>query len=238
MTTIFGIPANVVYATAGVYALLIVASAIVWMMSRRDETGHYRELKDRVRSWWWMIGAFTLAMLVEPHRRHRLPRLHLLSRAERVSLADPDAAHRPRRAAVRLSRHSPPVLLGGDRLVRHVHRVHSGVDVPVLPGADGAPRRDARLPARRRHALLGPDDDGVHLEPHGDAARLGRRRESGRGRTRAPVLSRHAHPVQRRRAVHLGQAHRPPQGDADGEPEEDLGGADRRHRHHDAARAR
>ena len=26
MTTIFGIPANVVYATAGVYALLIVAS--------------------------------------------------------------------------------------------------------------------------------------------------------------------------------------------------------------------
>ena len=38
MTTIFGIPANVVYATAGVYALLIVASAIVWMLSppRRD----------------------------------------------------------------------------------------------------------------------------------------------------------------------------------------------------------
>ena len=63
MTTIFGIPANVVYATAGVYALLIVASAIVWMLSRRDEAGHYRELKDRVRSWWWMIGAFTLAML-------------------------------------------------------------------------------------------------------------------------------------------------------------------------------
>ena len=29
MTTIFGIPANVVYATAGVYALLIVASGIV-----------------------------------------------------------------------------------------------------------------------------------------------------------------------------------------------------------------
>ena len=37
MTTIFGIPANVVYATAGVYALLIVASVIVWMLSRRDE---------------------------------------------------------------------------------------------------------------------------------------------------------------------------------------------------------
>jgi phosphatidate cytidylyltransferase len=63
VTAFFGIPANVVYATAGVYALLIVASAIVWMLSRRDESGKYRELKDRVRSWWWMIGAFTLAML-------------------------------------------------------------------------------------------------------------------------------------------------------------------------------
>ena len=93
------------------------------------------------------------------------------------------------------------------------------------------------FPARRRHALLGPDDDGVHPEPHGDAARLGRRGESGRRRPRAPVLSRHAHPVQRRGAIHLGQAHRPPQGDADGEPEKDLGGAGRRHRHHDAARS-
>jgi phosphatidate cytidylyltransferase len=60
----FGIPANVVYATAGVYALLVIATAIVFLLSRRDESGQYRELKDRVRSWWWMIGAFTLAMLL------------------------------------------------------------------------------------------------------------------------------------------------------------------------------
>ena len=33
---------------------------------------------------------------------------------------------------------------GGDALVRHVHRVHPGVDLPVLPGADGAQRRDRR----------------------------------------------------------------------------------------------
>ena len=56
------------------------------------------------------------------------------------------------------------------------------------------------------------------------------------GGRRAPVLSGDAHPVQRRGAIYLGQAHRPPQGDADGEPEKDLGGADRRHRHHDPAR--
>lgn len=52
MTLIFGIPANVVYATAGIYALLIVATVIVWLLSRRDDGGRYRELILRVRSWW------------------------------------------------------------------------------------------------------------------------------------------------------------------------------------------
>lgn len=61
---IYGIPANVLYATAGIYALLIAASIIVWLMSRDDATGRYDELKLRMRSWWWMIGAFTLAMLL------------------------------------------------------------------------------------------------------------------------------------------------------------------------------
>ena len=42
-----------------------------------------------------------------------------------------------------------PVLLGGDRLVRHVHRVRAGVDVPVLPGADGAQGRDAQASCAR-----------------------------------------------------------------------------------------
>lgn len=64
MNEIFGIPENVVYATAGVYAVLIVATLIVWMLWRRDPSGRYRELVQRVRSWWWMIGAFTLAMLL------------------------------------------------------------------------------------------------------------------------------------------------------------------------------
>ncbi|HSB59272.1 MAG TPA: phosphatidate cytidylyltransferase, partial [Methyloceanibacter sp.] len=63
MTTLFGIPVNVVYATAGVCAVLIASTVIVWLLSRRDESGRYGELKERVRSWWWMIGAFTLAML-------------------------------------------------------------------------------------------------------------------------------------------------------------------------------
>ena len=140
----------------------------------------------------------------QPDRRHRVPRLHLLSRAEGISVADPDQADRPRRAAVRLSRHSHPVLLGGDRLVRHVHRVRAGVDVPVVPGADGAEGRDARLPARGRHAVLGPDDDGVHAQPHGVAAGVGRSGQPDRRRRWAAVLPGGADPVQRRGAISAG----------------------------------
>ena len=63
MTMLLGLPANVVYATAGVYAALIAASVIVWALSRKGPPGKYHELADRTRSWWWMIGAFTLAVL-------------------------------------------------------------------------------------------------------------------------------------------------------------------------------
>jgi phosphatidate cytidylyltransferase len=64
MTTIWGIPTNVVYATAGIYAFLILASGIVLALEWRGPEGKYQELADRTRSWWWMIGAFTFATLV------------------------------------------------------------------------------------------------------------------------------------------------------------------------------
>ncbi len=63
MSLIFGLPANVVYATAGIYALLVFATIVVWVSRLRTPGERYRELAARVDSWWWMIGAFTLAIL-------------------------------------------------------------------------------------------------------------------------------------------------------------------------------
>ena len=64
MTMLLGLPANVVYATAGIYAVLILATGIVWLLRRKGPADKYQELADRTRSWWWMIGAFTLAVLL------------------------------------------------------------------------------------------------------------------------------------------------------------------------------
>jgi phosphatidate cytidylyltransferase len=64
MSTILGLPANVVYFTAGIYALLALATAIVLLMRWRNPGERYAELMARTDSWWWMIGAFTLAVLL------------------------------------------------------------------------------------------------------------------------------------------------------------------------------
>jgi phosphatidate cytidylyltransferase len=64
MSLVFGLPANVIYATAGIYALLVFATIVVWVLRLRNPGERYRELAARVDSWWWMIGAFTLAILL------------------------------------------------------------------------------------------------------------------------------------------------------------------------------
>jgi len=63
MTRLVGLPQHVVYATAGVWALLIAATVLVLVLRWR-KPGHYDELIDRTMSWWWMIGAFTFAIAV------------------------------------------------------------------------------------------------------------------------------------------------------------------------------
>lgn len=59
--TTFDLPQHVVVATLAVWAVLVVATGIVLVLSARG-SGDYRELIDRTASWWWMIGAFTFAI--------------------------------------------------------------------------------------------------------------------------------------------------------------------------------
>ena len=63
MNMVFGLPEHVVVATAGVWGLLIAATLLVLFLHWR-RPGHYGELVDRTASWWWMIGAFTLAIVL------------------------------------------------------------------------------------------------------------------------------------------------------------------------------
>jgi phosphatidate cytidylyltransferase len=63
MSGTLGIPENVAYATAAIYAVLILASLIVVFLRFRNPGERYQELADRTESWWWMIGAFTACVL-------------------------------------------------------------------------------------------------------------------------------------------------------------------------------
>src|SRR5262245_53513966 len=63
MSGTLGIPENVAYATAAIYAVPILASLIVVFLHFRNPGERYQELADRTESWWWMIGAFTACVL-------------------------------------------------------------------------------------------------------------------------------------------------------------------------------
>src|SRR6185369_15101462 len=64
MSAILGLPANLVYATVAIYALLVIASIVVGVLRWKNPGERYSELASRTDSWWWMIGAFTLCILL------------------------------------------------------------------------------------------------------------------------------------------------------------------------------
>lgn len=53
---------NVLWSLAGLYGILIVASMIVAVLRRSPADANYRELVQRVRSWWAMVTVFTIAL--------------------------------------------------------------------------------------------------------------------------------------------------------------------------------
>lgn len=61
MTT-FAIKTNVAIALGGLFVILVLASAIVYVLKRHHPEKSFTELGNRVRSWWVMVAVFSLAM--------------------------------------------------------------------------------------------------------------------------------------------------------------------------------
>lgn len=58
--------ANAAFFLAGIFGILILASAIVFLLKRMQPERDYAELASRVNSWWVMAGVFAAAMALSP----------------------------------------------------------------------------------------------------------------------------------------------------------------------------
>lgn len=54
---------SAMYCLAGVWGILILASSIVFVLTRLKPQHDYRELVERTVSWWKMVGIFSIAIL-------------------------------------------------------------------------------------------------------------------------------------------------------------------------------
>ncbi len=59
-----GLHPNVLFALAGVFAILVIASFVTWWLRRARPTVDLTEIVQRVRSWWIMAAVFALAMIL------------------------------------------------------------------------------------------------------------------------------------------------------------------------------
>jgi phosphatidate cytidylyltransferase len=65
MKMVAGLPVHVAWALTGVFALLVTASAAVWWLNRRSAAPASPELAARVRSWWWIVGIYAVAAVID-----------------------------------------------------------------------------------------------------------------------------------------------------------------------------
>jgi len=49
----------------GILALLVVATVITWLLRRKGPAEQYRELSQRVNSWWVMVAVFAVAIVID-----------------------------------------------------------------------------------------------------------------------------------------------------------------------------
>lgn len=54
---------NVLWMLGGIYVILVLASCITWLLSKKISSEVYLNLKLRIKSWWGMVFVFSLAML-------------------------------------------------------------------------------------------------------------------------------------------------------------------------------
>lgn len=55
---------NVIYTVAGIYGVLVFATLLVWSMAAAKPHRNFKELKQRVSSWWVIIIIFTTSICV------------------------------------------------------------------------------------------------------------------------------------------------------------------------------
>jgi phosphatidate cytidylyltransferase len=58
------LPTPVLIVLAGIYGLLLLATATTHGLTAFKQETDYSELKQRVNSWWWIVTAFTLALFL------------------------------------------------------------------------------------------------------------------------------------------------------------------------------
>ena len=56
-------PPEVAWTLGAIFFLLAAASGIAWQLARSRPENDYGELNARIRTWWWMIGMFSAALL-------------------------------------------------------------------------------------------------------------------------------------------------------------------------------
>lgn len=60
-----GLTRQVWLVLAGILGLLVVASLVSWYLERKGPPGKYHELRQRVQSWWIMVGVFGVAIAID-----------------------------------------------------------------------------------------------------------------------------------------------------------------------------
>jgi phosphatidate cytidylyltransferase len=62
MMTIPEVPENSLYVMMAIFSILVSATLILLFMRIKNNTTDYTELRQRIKSWWWMIGIIFIAL--------------------------------------------------------------------------------------------------------------------------------------------------------------------------------